>query len=33
MVSSSDLPTPREGINVTQLLIVRDVAKSRHFYE
>ena len=33
MATSSDLPIPKQGISVTQLLIVRDLAKSRYFYE
>jgi len=30
--STDEWPIPREGIAVTHLLIVRDVARSRHFY-
>jgi catechol 2,3-dioxygenase-like lactoylglutathione lyase family enzyme len=30
--SRTDMPMPKEGINVTQLLIVRDLERSRHFY-
>jgi lactoylglutathione lyase len=33
MKSTPDLPLSQEGIIVTQLLIVRDVASSRQFYE
>ena len=28
----NDWPVPRDGVAVTHLLIVRDVARSRHFY-
>lgn len=31
--SNSDLPMPSQGVSVTQLLIVRDVARSQQFYE
>jgi lactoylglutathione lyase len=31
--SNSDLPVPRQGVSVTQLLIVRDLARSQQFYE
>jgi len=30
--TDAEWPRPREGIAVTHLLIVRDVARSRHFY-
>jgi catechol 2,3-dioxygenase-like lactoylglutathione lyase family enzyme len=31
--SRNDLPIPKQGVIVTQLLIVRDLEKSRRFYE
>jgi lactoylglutathione lyase len=33
VLPNPDLPIPKEGIYVTQLLIVRDPSKSRQFYE
>ena len=30
--SRDEWPIPREGVAVTHLLIVRDIARSRHFY-